>query len=144
MEESREQVDLEALNDYFFVFGSIGHYLKRAVEFHESRKSPEPLPPRWLHLAERSIVRSPYPRYEEFAVGAPRPAALPPQRVAKIDSVVVELNSLLSREGVLAAFRQPDSPELAELARLYKALRHAVYGVKDGAANAADPTELKP
>ena len=105
---------LTRLQDYFLAFGSIGHYLKRAAEFHESRKTPEPLPTRWLHLAERSLVRADYPKYLDFIASSSSPANVDLEkeknRLAELDLIVERIHSLLLQPDVLASFRQNDSP----------------------------------
>ena len=123
------------LRDYFLVFGTVGHYIKRVNEFHASRKTSEPLPPRWLHLAERSLVRMPYPKYLAFitATDSAKKADFEPHQLAKLDQLVDQINELLNKPEILTLLRQDGSPEFGDLSRIYKDLQHTVYGVKPGA-----------
>ena len=89
-------------------FGSIAHYLKRVEEFHESRKTGEPLPPRWLHLAERSLRHRPILTYSEyFSTGESQP---------KLDSLTHEINMLLEQEEI----------QTEKLAALYSEVRQTL------------------
>lgn len=139
MDEPTPAAGIEHLREYFLSFGSVGHYLKRAQEWHASKKTSDPLPPRWLHLAERSLLRADYPRYGEFAanVEASKRASFEPARLARLDALVGELNAFLKQSDILAAFRKDGSPELRKLSELYKDLRHTLYGVKSD----VEPTE---
>ncbi len=78
--------------DYLLALGSIAHYLKRAKQFEESRGTSEPLPPRWMHLATRSIQHRPIQTYGEyFGTGELHP---------ELDKLVHDINTLLEADEI--------------------------------------------
>ena len=125
------------LRDFFLAFGTIGHYLKRLSEYNASRKTADPLPPRWLHLAERSLLLAPYPRYLEFA--HTNEAQFSPERLARLDELVDRIRAVLRRPDVLASLRDDGSNNHQELSGLYRNLQHTLFGVKGTVPEESEP-----
>ncbi len=78
--------------DYLLALGSIAHYLKRAKQFKESRGTSEPLPPRWMHLAERSIQHRSIQTYGEYFGTS--------EKHSELDKLVHEINTLLQADDI--------------------------------------------
>ena len=116
--------------DYLLAFGSVSHYLKRIAEYHESRKTSEPLPTRWLHLAERSLLHRPLLKYAEYFTPSELDAlGLKPDaktRLSKVDELVDHMNALLGQPGITSSLRENESLQLKQLSELYESVRQLV------------------
>src|SRR4051812_33030571 len=84
---------------YILAFGSVAHYIKQVEQYHESHQTTDPLPPRWLHLAERSLMHRPILKYQQYfsATDFLHPKYTPEalHRIQLLDNQVHSINSLL-------------------------------------------------
>lgn len=115
---------------YLLAMGSVGHYIKQIEQYHESHQTDDPLPPRWLHLAERSLLHRPILKYleyfkpEEFHHPHYNEEVL--ARIKALDELVDSFNNLLQTEGILRQLKAKESPEFQALRELYSKAKNIV------------------
>lgn len=117
---------------YMLALGSVAHYLKRIEQYHESQSTGEPLPPRWLFLAERSLTHRPILKYRDYFSAAeylhPNYEQETVTVLQKLDDLVESINSLLQQPGILQSLKKNASPEFESLNKLYSRVRAIVNG----------------
>lgn len=115
---------------YLLAMGSVAHYLKQVEEYHESHQTAEPLPPRWLNLAERSLLHRPILKYQDYfsSVEFKHPSynSEAQARLKSLDVLVENCNELLRQEGILSKLKAKNSSEFENLKNIYRKARNIV------------------
>jgi len=140
MENSKEIPEVSTKSqlsrEYLLALGSIGHYIKQVEQYHESQQTEDPLPPRWLRLAERSLLHRPIMKYREYFNSVefqhPDYSQEVLNRLEYLDQLVESFNSLLQQEGILAQLKEKDSGKFSSLKEIYaKAKQVVTSGLTD-------------